>query len=116
MAPWYEVADFYKKTVELYRRQFGVLQLIVLVMVVLGVANSVNTTLYERTGEVRHHAGARQSRPRHLPARHDRKRDPWLGWDRLGGTLGIGLLGHLGHWHSYAAPPNSEMATPHSSA
>lgn len=51
IAPWYEIADFYQKTVELYRRQFGVLQLIVLVMVVLGVANSVNTTLYERTGE-----------------------------------------------------------------
>jgi len=51
VAPWYEVADFYQKTVELYRGQFGVLQLIVLVMVVLGVANSVNTTLYERTGE-----------------------------------------------------------------
>lgn len=51
VAPWYEVADFYQKTVDLYRRQFGVLQLIVLVLVVLGVANSVNTTLYERTGE-----------------------------------------------------------------
>jgi putative ABC transport system permease protein len=51
VAPWYALADFYQKTVGLYRRQFGVLQLIVLVMVVLGVANSVNTTLYERTGE-----------------------------------------------------------------
>jgi putative ABC transport system permease protein len=51
VAPWYEIADFYQKTVELYRQQFGTLQLIVLVMVVLGVANSVSTTLYERTGE-----------------------------------------------------------------
>jgi len=51
VAPWYEVADFYQKTVELYRGQFGVLQVIVLVMVLLGVANSVGTTLYERTGE-----------------------------------------------------------------
>jgi putative ABC transport system permease protein len=49
--PWYEVADFYQKTVTMYRHQFGILQLIVLVMVVLGVANSVNMTLFERTGE-----------------------------------------------------------------
>lgn len=49
--PWYELADFYKKTVDLYRRQFSVLQIIVLVMVVLSVANSVNMALHERTGE-----------------------------------------------------------------
>lgn len=51
VAPWYELADFYQKTVDLYRRQFGVLQLTVLVMVLLGVANTVNSTVYERTGE-----------------------------------------------------------------
>lgn len=49
--PWYELAEFYQKTVELYRRQFGVLQLIILAMVLLGVANSVNMAIYERTGE-----------------------------------------------------------------
>lgn len=48
---WFELADFYKQTVELYRRQFGVLQLIILVMVLLSVANSVNMAIYERTGE-----------------------------------------------------------------
>lgn len=49
--PWYELADFYQKTVDLYRRQFGVLQFIILVMVLLSVANSVNMAIYERTGE-----------------------------------------------------------------
>jgi putative ABC transport system permease protein len=49
--PWHELADFYNKSVDLYRRQFAVLQLIILAMVLLGVANSINLSLYERTGE-----------------------------------------------------------------
>jgi putative ABC transport system permease protein len=49
---WLDLADFYQKTVALYRRQFGVLQIITLCMVLLTVANSVNMTIFERTGEV----------------------------------------------------------------
>ena len=49
--PWNELADFYNKTVALYRRQFGALQAIILVMLVLGVASTVNMVVYERTGE-----------------------------------------------------------------
>lgn len=48
---WNELSDFYDKTVALYDRQFGVLRLIVLVMVLLGVANSVNMSVFERVGE-----------------------------------------------------------------
>lgn len=48
---WTELNDFYEKTVDLYKNQFGVLQLIILVMVCLSVANSVNMSIYERTGE-----------------------------------------------------------------
>ncbi len=48
---WVELNDFYEKTVELYKRQFGVLQLIILVMVLLSVANSVNMSVFERAGE-----------------------------------------------------------------
>lgn len=48
---WSELDEFYGKTVALYRQQFGILQAIVLVMVVLGVANSINMTMLERTGE-----------------------------------------------------------------
>lgn len=48
---WYELSDFYGKTVELYRQQFGVLRLIILVMVLLSVANSVNMGVFERVGE-----------------------------------------------------------------
>lgn len=48
---WQELNDFYAKTVVLYKRQFGVLQLIVLLMVLLSVANSVNMSTFERVGE-----------------------------------------------------------------
>ena len=48
---WVELNDFYEKTVELYKRQFGFLQLIILVMVLLSVTNSVNMSVFERVGE-----------------------------------------------------------------
>lgn len=48
---WNELTDFYDKTVTLYDRQFGVLRLIVLIMVLLGVANSVNMSAFERVGD-----------------------------------------------------------------
>lgn len=49
---WYQLSDFYEKTVELYDRQFGVLRLIILLMVLLSVTNSVNMTVFERTREL----------------------------------------------------------------
>jgi putative ABC transport system permease protein len=48
---WRELADFYNGTAALYERQFAVLQAIILVMVLLSVANTVNMTLHERIAE-----------------------------------------------------------------
>jgi len=48
---WHALSDFYDKTVQLYDRQFGVLQFIILVMVLLSVTNSVNMSVFERQGE-----------------------------------------------------------------
>jgi putative ABC transport system permease protein len=48
---WSELNDFHPKTVLLYNRQFGGLLLIILLMVLLSVANSVNMTVFERTSE-----------------------------------------------------------------
>lgn len=48
---WNELSDFYSKTIDLYDRQFGVLRLIILMMVLLSVANTINMTLFERTRE-----------------------------------------------------------------
>lgn len=49
---WVELNDFYEKTVELYKGQFGVLQIIILIMVLLSVANSVNMSIFERVGNL----------------------------------------------------------------
>jgi putative ABC transport system permease protein len=62
---WIELNDFYERTVQLYRRQFGVLLAIVFIMVILSVANSVYITVFERIGEF----GTMRSlgdRPRHV--------------------------------------------------
>ena len=48
---WVELNDFYGKTVELYKGQFGVLQFIILIMILLSVFNSVNMSVFERMGE-----------------------------------------------------------------
>lgn len=48
---WRELSDFYDKTVQLYDRQFGVLQWIILFMVLLSVGNSVNMSAFERLSE-----------------------------------------------------------------
>jgi putative ABC transport system permease protein len=48
---WQQLNDFYQSTVALYERQFGVLQLIILILVLLSVANSVNMSVFERVGE-----------------------------------------------------------------
>lgn len=48
---WRELADFYDKTAALYERQFVVLEVIILLAVLLSVVNSVNMSVFERTGE-----------------------------------------------------------------
>jgi len=48
---WQELADFYNNAAALYQREFGFLQGIIVVMVLLSVANSVNMTLHERIPE-----------------------------------------------------------------
>jgi putative ABC transport system permease protein len=49
---WYELADFYTKTVELYKRQFFVIKLIIGIVVILSVFNTMNMSVLERLGEV----------------------------------------------------------------
>jgi putative ABC transport system permease protein len=48
---WHNLADFYEQTAALFKRQFAFLQAIILLSVLLSVANSVNMTIFERTGE-----------------------------------------------------------------
>lgn len=48
---WDQLSDFYSKTVGLYETQFGALRLIVLMMVMLGVMNTINMSIFERQSE-----------------------------------------------------------------
>jgi putative ABC transport system permease protein len=50
--PWYELADFYNKTVALFSTQVGVLRLIVAIIIVLSIANVMTMSVMERTGEI----------------------------------------------------------------
>jgi putative ABC transport system permease protein len=48
---WMELNDFYGQTVALYQQQFGFLAIIILVMLLLGVSNTMNLGIFERIGE-----------------------------------------------------------------
>ncbi|MBW2663516.1 MAG: ABC transporter permease [Deltaproteobacteria bacterium] len=52
LKPWYELADFYNKTVELYGRQFLVLKFIIAIIVILSIFNTINMSIWERTREI----------------------------------------------------------------
>ena len=50
--PWYELADFYNKTVALFSKQVSVMKLIVAIIIVLSIANIMTMSVLERTGEI----------------------------------------------------------------
>jgi putative ABC transport system permease protein len=50
--PWYELADFYNKTVVLFSRQLAVLNVIIGLLIVLIISNSLSMSVMERTGEI----------------------------------------------------------------
>ena len=50
--PWYELADFYNKTAELFARQTAFVQLIIGLIIVLSIANTMMMSVFERTGEI----------------------------------------------------------------
>ena len=52
VVPWYELADFYNKTVALFKKQVGVMKLIIAVIVVLGISNTLMMGVLERTAEI----------------------------------------------------------------
>jgi putative ABC transport system permease protein len=52
VVPWTRLADFYNKVAALYARQFGVVKLIIAAVVLLGIANTLTMSVYERTSEI----------------------------------------------------------------
>ena len=52
VVPWYRLADFYTKTVELFSRQVGVLKAVIALLILLVISNTVTMNVLERTGEI----------------------------------------------------------------
>jgi putative ABC transport system permease protein len=52
VVPWYELADFYNKTVELFSKQVNVMKLIIALIIVLSISNTQTMTVLERTSEI----------------------------------------------------------------
>ena len=50
--PWYELADFYNKTVSLFSKQVGVVKLIITIIIVLSISNTLTMSVLERTSEI----------------------------------------------------------------
>ena len=52
VVPWYRLADFYNKTVELFTKQVDVVRLIIALIIVLSISNTMMMSVMERTGEI----------------------------------------------------------------
>lgn len=52
VVPWYELADFYNKTVALFSRQMNVVKAIIAAIIVLSISNTMMMNVVERTGEI----------------------------------------------------------------
>ena len=50
--PWWQMADFYNKTVELFSKQVNVIRTIIALIIVLSISNSLMTNVMERTREI----------------------------------------------------------------
>jgi len=52
LRPWWELAEFYNRTVTLFSRQLDVMRVIVGVIIVLGISNTMIMNVLERTWEI----------------------------------------------------------------
>jgi len=52
IVPWYDMADFYNKTVRLFSRQLSVMNLLIAIVVTLAIANMMTRNVLERTSEI----------------------------------------------------------------
>lgn len=52
VTPWYDLADFYNKTVALFSRQVGTVRLLIALIVILSISNTLTMAVIERTGEI----------------------------------------------------------------
>lgn len=52
VVPWFQVADFYNKTVSLMSRQINVVKLIISIIIILCISNTLMMSIMERTSEI----------------------------------------------------------------
>jgi putative ABC transport system permease protein len=52
VVPWYDLADFYRKTVALFSKQVEIVRIIIAAIIVLGISNTMTMVVMERTGEI----------------------------------------------------------------
>ena len=52
ITPWYRLADFYNKTVQLLSRQIDVVKLIIATIILIGITNTMTMNVMERTVEI----------------------------------------------------------------
>lgn len=52
ITPWYQLADFYNKTVELFSKQVGVIRALIALIVILSISNTLSMAVMERTHEI----------------------------------------------------------------
>ncbi|MCB1957112.1 MAG: ABC transporter permease [Rhodocyclaceae bacterium] len=50
--PWYDLADFYNKTVDLFTRQVAVVRAVIALIVILSISNTLSMSVIERTSEI----------------------------------------------------------------
>jgi len=50
--PWSDLADFYNKTAVLLRKQVGVIETVIAIIILLSIANTLMMNVVERTGEI----------------------------------------------------------------
>jgi putative ABC transport system permease protein len=52
VVPWFELADFYNKTIGLFSKQVTVMKLIIALIIVLSISNTQTMSVLERTSEI----------------------------------------------------------------
>lgn len=52
LVSWQTLADFYNKTVTLFSRQVGVVQVLIGLIIILSISNTLSMAVIERTGEI----------------------------------------------------------------
>ncbi|MEK6736476.1 MAG: FtsX-like permease family protein, partial [Pseudomonadota bacterium] len=52
IVPWYELADFYNKTIVLFTKQVQGIKVIIALIILLSISNTMSRSVMERTGEI----------------------------------------------------------------